>query len=52
MVLYGDEDVEGTDRDDMQDAVGNYLIREAAMDGGGFTDYYFSKLGNGLENLR
>ena len=28
VALYGDEDVEGTDRDDMQDAVGNYLIRD------------------------
>lgn len=49
VVLYGSEDVEGYNRDDLQDAVGNYLvrdIRQAAMAGGGFTDYYFPKLGD------
>ncbi|AFG38609.1 methyl-accepting chemotaxis protein [Spirochaeta africana] len=48
VVLYGREDVEGFNRNDLQDAVGNYLIqdiRAAAMQGGGFTDYYFPKLG-------
>ena len=48
VVLYGNEAVEGTNRNEMQDAVGNYLvqdIREAAMQGGGFTDYYFPRPG-------
>ncbi|TVR88938.1 MAG: methyl-accepting chemotaxis protein [Spirochaetaceae bacterium] len=48
VVLFGNEAVEGTDRDDLQDALGNYLIqdiREAAMQGGGFTDYYFARPG-------
>lgn len=48
VVLYGNEDVEGTHRDDLQDAFGTYIIRElraAALAGGGFTDYYFPKLG-------
>lgn len=48
VVLFGNEAVEGTNRNDLQDALGNYLIqdiREAAMQGGGYTDYYFPRLG-------
>lgn len=48
VVLYGNEAVEGTDRDDLQDATGLYLIRairDAALRGGDFIDYYFPKLG-------
>ncbi|MCA1755711.1 MAG: cache domain-containing protein, partial [Spirochaeta sp.] len=48
VVLYGNEAVEGTNRNEAQDAVGNYLIqdiREAAMQGGGFTDYFFPRPG-------
>lgn len=48
VVLYGNEAVEGTYRDDLQDVHGTYLIQEiraAAMAGGGFTDYFFPKLG-------
>jgi methyl-accepting chemotaxis protein len=48
VVLYGNDEVEGTIRDDLQDAFGTYIIRElraAALEGGGFTDYHFPKLG-------
>lgn len=48
VVLYGREDVEGKNRDDLQDSFGTYIIRELrenALKGGGFTDYYFPKLG-------
>ncbi len=48
VVLYGKKEVEGKNRDDLQDANGKYLIRELrsqALNGGGFTDYYFPKMG-------
>ncbi|MFW6362758.1 MAG: methyl-accepting chemotaxis protein, partial [Spirochaeta sp.] len=48
VVLPGNASVEGTDRNDLQDAQGNYLIqdiRRAAMNGGGYTEYYFPRLG-------
>lgn len=48
LVLYGREDVEGKNRDEWVDAYGNYMIRDMrdkALKGGGFTDYWFPKLG-------
>lgn len=48
VVLYGNENVEGTDRDDLQDATGLYLIRairEAALRGGDYIDYHFPRPG-------
>lgn len=48
LVLYGRKDVEGKNRDDLTDAYGNYIIkdlREKAFGGGGFSDYWFPKLG-------
>jgi len=48
VVLYGKKDVEGKNRDNLQDANGTYMIkdlRKKAMDGGGYTDYWFPKLG-------
>ncbi len=48
VVLYGKKEVEGKNRNDLQDAKGKYLIRELraqALNGGGFTDYYFPKMG-------
>lgn len=48
LVLYGRKDVEGKNRDDLKDSYGNYMIRdmrEKAFGGGGFTDYWFPKLG-------
>lgn len=45
VVLLGRE-VEGTNRYDLQDVRGNYLVREiieAAEEGGGFTDYWFPR---------
>lgn len=48
VVLLGQE-VEGTNRMDLQDVKGNYLIREIVKqglkEGGGFTDYWFPKAG-------
>ena len=47
LVLLG-SDAEGTNRWDMQDSVGNYIIRdivEAGKDGTGFTTYYYPKPG-------
>lgn len=47
IVLYG-SDVEGTNRYEFQDVNGKYIIKEiiaAALNGGGFTDYYFPKIG-------
>ncbi len=47
VVLYG-SDAEGTDRNDLQDVMGNFIIqdiRSAALAGGGFTDYYFPRPG-------
>jgi methyl-accepting chemotaxis protein len=48
IVLYGNKNVEGKNRNDFKDARGNYIIRqirEAALAGGGYTDYWFPKLG-------
>lgn len=48
LVLYGRKDVEGKNRDDLTDSYGNYIIRdlrEKAFAGGGFSDYWFPKLG-------
>lgn len=48
VVLYGKKEVEGKNRIDSKDAKGKYLIRELrsqALNGGGFTDYYFPKMG-------
>ena len=42
------QDVEGTSRWDLQDAFGTYLIQDliaAAMDGSGYTEYWFPKPG-------
>ncbi|TVR04606.1 MAG: methyl-accepting chemotaxis protein, partial [Spirochaetaceae bacterium] len=47
VVLYGAA-AEGTNRDALQDVTGNYIIRairNAALAGGGFTDYYFPRPG-------
>lgn len=47
IVLYGSE-VEGTNRYDLQDENGKYIIREIienALAGGGYTDYMFPKQG-------
>ncbi|WP_291856753.1 methyl-accepting chemotaxis protein [Marinilabilia sp.] len=47
VVLLGSE-TEGTNRYELQDEKGNYLIKniiEAGIQGGGFTDYWFSKKG-------
>lgn len=54
LVLYGRKDVEGKNRDDLTDSYGNYIIRdlrEKAFAGGGFSDYWFPKLG-GEEPLK
>lgn len=51
VVLYGKKEVEGKNRNDLQDAKGKYLIRELrsqALNGGGFTDYYFPKMGQNV----
>ncbi len=48
VVLLGREDVEGTNRDSLQDAYGTMIIQELrnqAMAGGGYTNYYFPKKG-------
>lgn len=48
VVSYGNEDVEGTDRNLLQDAAGMYLIqqiRSAALRGGDYTDYFFPRPG-------
>ena len=48
VVLLG-QDVEGTNRMDLQDVKGNYIIQEIVKQGlkrgGGFTDYWFPKAG-------
>lgn len=49
VVLLG-RDVEGSNRYDLQDVQGTYLVREiiaAAVDGGGFTDYWFPRAEGG-----
>jgi methyl-accepting chemotaxis protein len=47
IVLLGREDVEGTNRIDLQDKLGNYLIRDfikiVESSGEGFSNYYFNK---------
>ena len=49
IVSFGNEKVEGTNRMNMQDAKGKYLIQEIIANGlkpeGGYTDYWFPKLG-------
>lgn len=53
VVLLGKQEVEGKSRWDLQDSKGNYLIRniiEVALDGGGYTEYWFPKQG-GTEPL-
>ncbi len=46
VVLLGREDVEGTNRMGLQDVNGKYIVRDliqAALDGGGYTEYWFPK---------
>lgn len=48
VVLYGRKDVEGTNRNNLKDVKGNYIIQDIranALKGGDFTDYWFPKLG-------
>lgn len=48
VVLLGKKEVEGKSRWDLQDAKGNYLIRNinnVAVEGGGYTEYWFPKQG-------
>lgn len=50
VVLLGN-DSEGSNRYDLQDAQGNYMIRdliEAALNGGGYVNYYFPKSGGDI----
>ncbi len=46
IVLYGNKDVEGTNRYELQDKKDNYIIKELikqGINGGGYSDYYFPK---------
>lgn len=49
VILFGRTDVEGTNRINLQDVKGNYLVREIIKNGmqpqGGFTNYWFPKKG-------
>ncbi|NPV39507.1 MAG: HAMP domain-containing protein [Brevinematales bacterium] len=48
VVLYGRKDVEGSNRNNLQDAKGTYIIQELrklALQGGGYLDYYFPRQG-------
>ena len=48
VVLLGRDDVEGSNRIDLQDTQGQYIIRDLigiAQSGGGYYDYYFPKPG-------
>lgn len=48
IVMLGREDIEGTNRIDLQDTQGTFLIKEIidmAVAGGGYVDYYFPKPG-------
>lgn len=49
VVLLGSES-EGKNRYDLQDSKGNYLVRDiikVALEGGGYSEYWFSKKGTG-----
>ncbi len=52
VVLYGNVNVEGKNRYNLQDAKGQYLvqniIKNAKLPGGGFTDYWFPRLGQDI----
>jgi len=51
VVLLGNKDVEGKSRWDLQDANGKYLIREitkSAIEGDGYTEYWFPKKGSNV----
>ncbi|MCU4165408.1 methyl-accepting chemotaxis protein [Carboxylicivirga caseinilyticus] len=51
VVLLGREDVEGKSRWDAKDANGKYLIREiinSAINGDGYTEYWFPKAGSDI----
>ncbi len=53
--LPPDRDVEGTNRWDLKDAQGTYLLRElskAAQDGGGFVEYYYTNPNTGEDELK
>ncbi len=46
IVFLGREDVEGTNRMDLQDDNGKYIVKDliqAALDGSGYTEYWFPK---------
>jgi len=48
IVLYGNKAVEGSNRNNLQDARGTYIIQELrklALAGGGYLDYYFPRQG-------
>jgi methyl-accepting chemotaxis protein len=48
VVLYGNKDVEGKNRMNAEDHHGNFYIKElisAGIDGGGYSEYWFPKLG-------
>ncbi|MCX7881630.1 MAG: methyl-accepting chemotaxis protein [Brevinematales bacterium] len=48
VVLYGRKDVEGSNRNNLRDARGTYIIQELrklALQGGGYLDYYFPRQG-------
>ncbi|WP_461206317.1 methyl-accepting chemotaxis protein [Clostridium sp. DL1XJH146] len=48
IVLLGNKDVEGTNRIDLEDSNGDKMVQkiiEVALDGGGYTDYYFPRSG-------
>ncbi|MDC7224985.1 MAG: methyl-accepting chemotaxis protein [Spirochaetales bacterium] len=50
VVMLGRTDVEGTNRLEAQDRMGNPFIKdiiEAALNGGGYTDYYFPRSSGG-----
>lgn len=53
--LPPDREVEGTNRWDLQDTKGKYLIRElaeAAKEGGGFVEYYYENPNTGEDELK
>ena len=55
VVLLGNKDVEGTNRDDLQDKKGTYLIKELranALAGGDYLDYWFPKPGEEEPSLK
>ena len=55
VVLLGNKEVEGTNRNALEDSYGTkfiQIIRENAMKGGGYTDYYFPKKGTDIPLLK